>query len=66
LKQSWRRVNIWKSERRGKKIDPNYHKLRAAKEECYLHKDATVISDSVAEVKLQVLLDHTVSRLLKA
>jgi hypothetical protein len=40
--------------------------LRAAKEECYPHKEAVVISDSVTEVKLQALLDHTVSRLLKA
>jgi hypothetical protein len=40
--------------------------LRAAKEECYPHKDAIVISDSVAEVKLQALLDHTLSLLLKA
>jgi hypothetical protein len=40
---------------------PNYHKLTAAKEECYHHKEAIVISDSVAEVKLQALLDHTLS-----
>jgi hypothetical protein len=47
-------------------IYPNYPRLRAAKEECYPHKDTNVISDSVAEVKLQAPLDHAVSRLLTA
>jgi hypothetical protein len=47
-------------------IYPNYHKLTAAKEECYSHKEAIVVSDSVTEVKLPALLDHTFSRLLKA
>jgi hypothetical protein len=50
----------------GADIYPNYQKLRAVKEECYPHNEAIVNSDSVAEVKLQALLDHTFSQLLKA
>lgn len=42
-------------------IYPRYHKLRDVKEECYPHKEAIVIYDSAAEIKLQVLLDHRVS-----
>ncbi|KAF2905743.1 hypothetical protein ILUMI_00433 [Ignelater luminosus] len=34
-------------------IYPNYHKLRAAKEQCYPDRNSTLISDSVIEVKLQ-------------
>jgi hypothetical protein len=34
-------------------IYPNYHTLRTAKKECYPRKEATVISDSVAEVLLE-------------
>jgi len=42
-------------------IYPSYPKLR----ECCPHNDTTVITDSVAEVKLQVPLDHVVLQLLK-
>jgi hypothetical protein len=39
--------------------------LRAAKEKCP-HKEEIVISDSVAKVKFQALLDQAVSRQLTA
>jgi hypothetical protein len=40
--------------------------LRAVKEEFYPHKEAIVISDSFAEVKLEALLNDTLSSPLKA
>ena len=51
---------------KGANIYSNYQKLKAAKEQCYPQKEFTVISESVAEVKLQALLDHTASRLVRA
>lgn len=43
---------------------PSYEKVLKAKQECYPNKDNIVITSTHAEVKLQALLDHTVSRLL--
>lgn len=45
-------------------IYPSYHKLLAAKMECY-PKDGIKISDISAEVTLQNLVDHTTNRLFK-
>lgn len=45
-------------------IYPSYHKLLAAKKECY-PKDGINVSDTSAEVSLQSLVDHTTRRLLK-
>lgn len=44
----------------------NYHKLGAAKDERFHYKEANVIADCTAEVKLQALLEHAYSRLFKA
>ena len=51
---------------KGANIYPNYQKLKAAKEQCYPQKEFIFISESVAEVKLQALLDRTASRLVQA
>lgn len=45
-------------------IYPSYHKLLAAKRECYPN-DGINISEISAEVSLQSLVDHTAKRLLK-
>lgn len=48
---------------RSANIYPPYYRLLNAKSECYPSQEALIITDSLAEVKLQCLLDHTVERL---
>lgn len=45
-------------------IYPSYHKVLAAKEECYPSGDLRITEIS-AEIALQSLVDHTAKRLLK-
>lgn len=45
-------------------IYPSYHKVLEAKGRCYPPKEAIVITESLAEVTLQELLNHTASRLV--
>ncbi|EFN75999.1 hypothetical protein EAI_13213, partial [Harpegnathos saltator] len=47
---------------RGADIYPNYHKILNAKTLCY--PENIVITETSAQVQLQSLLDHTVSRLV--
>ena len=44
---------------------PNYKKIQLDKQECYPERNLIVANDTSAEIKLQPLLDHTVSRILK-
>lgn len=48
-----------------KKVYPCYSLVKNAKKECYPAEDSIVVSETVSEVKLQALLDHTSSRLCK-
>lgn len=43
---------------------PSYNRVLDAKQECYPSKDMILLCDEGAEVKLQALLDKTVSRLV--
>lgn len=45
-----------------KDVFPSYHKLLSAKKECY--PDNLSVSEKVAEVDLQSVLDHTTNRLI--
>ena len=45
---------------------PSYKKIIAVKRNCYPEKEAVIVTETSAEVKLQPLLDHTVSRILQA
>lgn len=45
-------------------IYPSYTAILEAKKDCYPEKDGIIITETMAEVKLQQLLDHTASRLL--
>lgn len=47
-------------------IYPCYTRVQQAKEDCYPEKEAFYVTETVAEVKLQNLMNHTVSRLLAA
>lgn len=45
---------------------PSYNNIKDVKKKCFPQEDAFKITDSLAEVKLQPLLDHTVTRLVEA
>jgi hypothetical protein len=47
-----------------KQIYPCYSSLQSAKIDCYPDKEAYRVTETCAEVELQNLLDHTVTRLL--
>jgi len=47
-----------------KKLDPLYSVLQKAKMDCYPDKESYHVTDTCAEIKLQNLLDHTITRLL--
>lgn len=47
-----------------KKLFPCYSLLQKAKVECYPDKEAYLVNETCAEVKLQNLLDHTATRLI--
>lgn len=47
-----------------KEIYPSYDRVLNAKKECY--PDNIIIIETMGEVKLQSLLDHSVQRLIKA
>lgn len=44
-------------------VYPCYTKLQEAKKDCYPDKESFHVTETVAEIKLQKLMDHTVSRL---
>lgn len=46
-------------------IYPPYYKVQAAKKACYPSAEAISITEKIAEVKIQALLDHTISRILQ-
>jgi hypothetical protein len=46
-------------------IYPSYHEIKAAKEECNYYKGKIPVSKSLIEVKMQVLMDTTDSRIIK-
>lgn len=46
-------------------IFPSYEKLLKAKQECYPEKESFIIGESIGEIKLQNLLDHTAKRIVK-
>lgn len=48
-----------------KNIYPCYSSIKKAKKECYPSENSIIVSETLAEVKLQSLLDHSVSRLCK-
>lgn len=49
-----------------KKLYPCYSLLQKEKLNCYPNKDSYRVTDSHAEVQLQALMDHTVTRLLNS
>ncbi|KAK4878140.1 hypothetical protein RN001_010646 [Aquatica leii] len=51
---------------RNANIYPSYDTLKIAKQSCYSNKDSITITDMSAEVRLQILVDHTVRRLIEA
>lgn len=60
-------INIRKgSKDRNSDIYPSYHIIRGKKIECYPPKDDFTITETLAEIKLQSLLDHTVRRLIQS
>lgn len=50
---------------RGVDLYPSYHKILDAKTRCYPGNEYITVTDSIAEVKLQALLDHTATRIVK-
>lgn len=46
------------------KLYPSYYKIQQAKLQCYPPKSTITITDSLAEIKLQALLDLTTKRIL--
>lgn len=50
---------------RGSNMHPAYNKVRLAKEHCIPLEETTVITPKTAEVKVQNLLDRTVSRIIE-
>lgn len=46
------------------KIYPSYDKLKKEKQSCYPPRETIQISDISAEVELQTLIDHTVTRIM--
>lgn len=44
---------------------PSYPQIREAKKECYPDKESIKVTETLAEIKLQSLMDHTATRLLK-
>jgi hypothetical protein len=47
-------------------IYPSYNNIREAKQRCYPSKESFTVTDTLAEVKLQDLLDHTILRIVQA
>lgn len=45
-------------------VYPCYSKIQEVKKECYPDKESITVTETLAEIKLQSLMDHTVSRLL--
>ncbi|XP_050309049.1 uncharacterized protein LOC126745321 [Anthonomus grandis grandis] len=43
---------------------PCYSKIQEVKKECYPDKESITVTETLADIKLQNLMDHTVSRLL--
>lgn len=46
-------------------IYPPYYKVQAAKKACYPNAEGIIITEKLAEVKIQALLDHTISRIVE-
>lgn len=44
-------------------IYPNYNKVLEAKKRCYPSHEAFIVTETMAEIRLQALLDHTSTRL---
>nr|XP_022917793.1 uncharacterized protein LOC111427060 [Onthophagus taurus] len=49
----------------GKSLIPSYYKVTMAKKACYPPLESMNVTDTAAKIKIQALLDLTVSRLLK-
>jgi hypothetical protein len=47
-------------------IYPSYNNIREAKQLCYRSKESFTVIDTLAEVKLQDLLNHTILRIVQA
>lgn len=45
---------------------PSYKEIQLAKKECYPLEEYIIVSETMAEVRLQGLLDHTINRILEA
>ncbi|XP_050298635.1 uncharacterized protein LOC126737681 [Anthonomus grandis grandis] len=43
---------------------PCYSKIQEVKKECYPDKESITVTETLADIKLQNLMDHTISRLL--
>lgn len=48
---------------KGLKVYPSYHNIQIAKKECYPPDEDCIINESLAEIKLQSLVDLTIKRL---
>jgi hypothetical protein len=46
-------------------IYPSYNNIREANQLCYPSKESFTVTDTLAEVKLQDLLDHTILRIVQ-
>lgn len=53
------------AQKRNADIYPSYHKVLEAKGRCYPPKEEFIITETLAEIRLQALLDHTTNRLLQ-
>lgn len=63
----WQYINLRESaSEQGSELYPSYYKLKQAKLNCYPKESDMTITEDGASVKLQALLDLTVSRLLEA
>jgi hypothetical protein len=47
-------------------IYPSYNNIREVKQCCYCSKESFTVTDTLAEVKLQDLLDHTILCIVQA
>ena len=47
-------------------IYPSYNNIRKAKQRCYPAEKSFTVTDTLAELKLQDLLDHTILRIVQA
>lgn len=63
----WQYLNLRDSaSEQGCDIYPSYYKIKQIKTECYPSKEDTTVSEDGAVIKLQALLDLTVTRLISA